>query len=276
MQTETLALIRFKGSDAPDFIDRIFTQSIQNLSGDQFRFAAFCTPKGRVIANGLFLKYQDGYNFVLHASLLTKVSTTLQRYIMRSDVILESDLNIPVSIQSRPEHALEKTHDETIFHGEGVFSNYQLILNSNDSASDWKAAAIQAALAIIGLDESEKHLPQTLNMDLAQGVDFKKGCYPGQEVVARLHYLGNSKQRCYPITSSAAVSSGLDVLPDSTSEKPQGRVVLAHSNGTALMTYHCSHAKQTHVFIRSTDSSELIKAKIEQPPYALEGNKNGS
>jgi folate-binding protein YgfZ len=96
-----------------------------------------------------------------------------------------------------------------------------------DNASEWEAACIANSVAEVELKTSEKFVPQLLNLDVDEvGVNFTKGCYPGQEVVARLHYLGKSKRRMRQFECAGEVNVGDELLvAGSKSAKASGIVL---------------------------------------------------
>ena len=127
--------------------------------------------------------------------------------------------------------------------------------------SQWEKACIDELLPEISLIMSEKHIPQSLNLDINQmGVSFTKGCYPGQEVVARMHYLGKPKRRLFRFTSKFEVFIG-DTLHvnESKSLKASGEVIRVNKKDTEfnfLGVFEVSHIKD-QIFLNN-DQNKLV------------------
>jgi len=105
-------------------------------------------------------------------------------------------------------------------------------------SDQWDKRLIERGFAEVRGDTSEQYLPQELNFDLVNGVNFKKGCYTGQEVIARLHYRGKSKKRLRrgQVETSADLTTGSNVLAIETG-KTLGEVVLTHTSGSGISTF---------------------------------------
>jgi len=122
-------------------------------------------------------------------------------------------------------------------------------LDSNFDSSLWEKACIDNGLPEIYLKNSEQFIPQALNLDIDEtGVSFTKGCYPGQEVVARMHYLGKPKRRLFYFSSKSEATIGdLINVKDSKSLRPSGvilRVAKIDENYHLLATFEIQHINE--------------------------------
>ena len=176
------------GADALEFLQGQLTVDLQKLGSGDSQRAGWCNPKGRVICLFDVTATDEGFSLRLPTELAGDVLKRLTMFRFRSKVDFE--------LQSGGDdsHRAEKLRD-------GV-------------AEIWKA-------------QSEKFTPHMLNLDLIGAVDFDKGCYTGQEIVARTHYRGASKRRCLRFESSEPVSSGDKV---SDGDRDVGEVLNAIGN----------------------------------------------
>lgn len=187
-----LTFIEFRGADAADFLHRQLSADILALNPGDSTFACLCQPKGRVIALLLLWRVDDGVRVVCATTLAEKVAAWLGRFVFRDDVEIEHRPGWTVLGGSAAEEgpACEPLPD--------LF--YAL---SQDQAADPDAAAADAVragelmrgVAWLGEETSEAFLPQMLGAESAGALSYRKGCYPGQEIVARTHFLGRLKQR---------------------------------------------------------------------------------
>lgn len=155
------ALVTARGRDAQTFLNGQFTNDVQRIALGHSVPGAFCSPKGRVLALADMGRTQDGYTLLTDAALAETLLRTLRRYVMRADVVFDLAGDDAVT-------AVDPT------------THRQLI---------------NAGVPRVTPATSEQFVPQMLNLDLLGGIDFTKGCYTGQEIVARTHNLGTIKRR---------------------------------------------------------------------------------
>ena len=253
-----LGLIRASGADAPVFLHNLLTNDINGITPGDARFAGFCTPKGRLLA--LFLIWRDGDDFLLMLprDILPAMLKKLSMYVLRSKVKLTDATGeraligyaAPASVS--PAQALgEATAALTRFGvaaikgGQAIRlddTRWLLALDTATAASRWQqltAAAKPVGLAAwqwleivagqprVVAATQEAFVPQMLNMELpaVAGVSFSKGCYPGQEIVARTQYLGKVKRRTFRARLATAVAPGAHVYAPETGDQHCGAVV---------------------------------------------------
>ena len=188
------------GSDAFEFLQAQLSNDLRLLEERAELLSAWCNPKGRVICTLRLRRRDEGYEMILPAELADSVLKRLTMFRFRSKVELEpaaaspEDLRIPGS-----------THD-------------------------WQLENLRAGLAEIWQAQSEQFTPHMLNLDLIGAVSFDKGCYPGQEIVARTHYRGATKRRTHRFEAARPVSVGARV---SDGERDIGEVL--NAIGTDLL-----------------------------------------
>ena len=222
MNKELFEIILVSGNDRHIFLQGQLTQDIEKLTSGELLFAAICNPKGRVYATCQLFKTNNKIGIITPSSMTKLVIQRLQNFIFRSDVELERIKNtysicIDCDDESNglqevlintfekdknksPSHflikqSLKKSRNIEIYSNqltsELIRSLENLILNS----SKWKKARIIENIVDITIENSEKYTPHMINLDLINGISFKKGCYVGQEIVARTEHIGSVKRR---------------------------------------------------------------------------------
>jgi folate-binding protein YgfZ len=244
-----LGLIRASGVDAAGFLHNLLTNDINGLTPEGARFAGLCTAKGRLLA--LLLIWRDGDDFLLMLprDILPAILKKLSMYVLRSKVKLSDATSERVLIGVSPAPAVAA--DLPRF-GVAPFAGGQLIrlddtrtlLALSPKAAIARWAELAAGARPVGLAAwqwleiaagqprvvaatQESFVPQMLNMELpaVAGLSFSKGCYPGQEIVARTQYLGKIKRRTYRARLAAAVIPGTHAYAPETGDQHCGTVV---------------------------------------------------
>jgi len=224
-----VSLIEVQGEDHIEFLQGQLTQDVKLLTQNQAKFAGFCNPKGRLLAFMFAYGYENATHIQIDKSIEESILKRLKMFVLRSKVSIQSlsdqftqigfigsealtKLNIDT-----PQNFLEITtsHDVIIMRVSKDTERYQLIgknlaidafvklaLSEYTSMSidDWNNESIQDGIPEIFPSTQESFIPQSLYMDLVDGINFKKGCYTGQEIVARTHYLGKVKRRMYRVS----------------------------------------------------------------------------
>lgn len=166
------------GADAFDFLQAQLSNDLRLLDDRDELLAAWCNPKGRVICILRVRRIDDGYLLILPAELAESVLKRLTMFRFRSRVEFQVEPASP---------------DE---------------LGIEGSTDEWLLANLQDGRAEVWQRQSEEFTPHMLNLDLIGAVSFDKGCYPGQEIVARTHYRGATKRRTHRFRSSSPVAAG--------------------------------------------------------------------
>jgi len=237
-----LAILKITGDDASQFLQGQLTCNINDLNEKNSFFSAFCNAKGRVITSLLILKNNNDFLIVLPKRLLDKVCKKLQMYILRSDVQINdmSDTFCLLGINTESNH---ETVDFTVDNSDAItlklpghHSRLLVIVASTQanifwskqiqeqnltpcSSTIWDYQDISAGIPWLSQESSEQYIPQMLNIDKLGGISFNKGCYTGQEIVARTHYLGKSKRELFlaECDRSANIALGTQLLSDESS-----------------------------------------------------------
>jgi folate-binding protein YgfZ len=233
-------IVRISGDDNRAFLQGQVTCDVDKITKTKAIRGALCNIKGRVIADFIALQHRDdiilqcdnGMGKTLHATLtkyaiFSKVSITLDTSMLAIGLISETGMelnNFRDSINLPGELLIEGdatfTENLVAIRIRGVLAREQLWLldrslpseitkNLIHDQTDWSKQDILCGIAHINESISEQHTPQVLNYDLSHVVDFKKGCYTGQEVVARMHYRGTPKKRIFLLNSKAITGSKL-------------------------------------------------------------------
>ena len=224
-----LGLILVTGDDADSFLQNQLSSDINEIDGNRFQLSSYSTPKGRMLAVFRIVKIDNGYILILPASLVEATLQRLAMFVLRANVTLAdaSGHFTRFAIQTDSKDILDNKllpavengvvqSDSLIALNLGQVENqqrYLLMTLSVDEAislwqsfsaqlqasdfSAWRLSEIKAGVPVIYPQTSEEFVAQMANLNLLGGVNFKKGCYPGQEIVARMQYLGKLKRRMF-------------------------------------------------------------------------------
>jgi len=251
------ALIKVSGEDAENFLQSQFSNDIKNIQEDKIQINAYCQHQGKIIAILLIFKKNNNYYLSIPDELLSLVFSKLTMFKMMSSVVIE-DFSEKVYQYGLINENIDKSYQ--INKNLSLLTSTELITDCQNN-SQWELACINESLPEIYLGISEKHIPQALNLDINEiGVSFTKGCYPGQEVVARMHYLGEPKRRLYRFTSKFEVIIGDSLnVNDSKSLKSSGQVIRVANDGYEfhfLAVFEVSHIHE-QIFINN-DQNKLV------------------
>ena len=244
-------VIRAEGPDAASFLHGQLTQDITHLDAGHARLAGYCSAKGRLLATFVVWRPQpDTVLLACSADLLPATLKRLSMFVLRAKCKL-SDASEQIAL-----HGLAGASGEGWTGANGApwaitakGPGQCIRLPDADGVPRWLIAATpETSLPLPPLDasawawmevrsgvprvtavNSEQFVPQMLNLELLGGVSFQKGCYPGQEVVARSQYRGTLKRRTYMMDSGSALAPGMEVFHSGDPMQPAGRVVLAAS-----------------------------------------------
>lgn len=224
-----LGLLCVHGADAMQFLQGQATADFRNVNPDRGMFGAFCSAKGRVISTFIAIKHLDSILLILPLELVGTIQKRLTQYILRSKVRIEdySSTHSLVGIVSHqtdempilanfdlltqfcyPCPAPERRFIQIITHDNNWCAQH---LDLSHSVNDWQLLDIKAGIPWLNLTNAEEFIPQTLNLEQLGGISFNKGCYTGQEIVARTHYLGKNKRALFMATASLPEHSEIPV-----------------------------------------------------------------
>jgi len=251
-----LAVLSVSGKDAAKLLQGQATCNVFEVSETQARIGAFCNPKGRAIATFLIAKKADAYLLVLPLELLEPIKTRLQKYVLRSDVkFTDSSDNLCLLGISANEAAAEPrfaahSKADAVSIALGSTAERRLVIAEPEQAialwadylsqgyapgnsEDWRLLDLLAGIPWLSQATSEEHVPQMLNLDKLDGISFTKGCYTGQEIVARTHYLGKAKRALFlaECALDTAPAANTAIMDRSGGEQSRGEVLTAISRG---------------------------------------------
>ena len=252
-----LGLIECAGEDAKSFLHNQLTSDVNHLEPASAQHSAWCTAKGRMLASFLLYRDATGYRALLSADLLTAIEKRLKMFVLRSKVVISdqsggheviglSGPNAMTALTSAGLPVPTRLMEVATF-ADGVVTRldetrYVLIVASAAAPTQWTQLAssarpvgtpvwqwldIQAGIAPITDATREAFIPQMTNFDKIGGVSFHKGCYPGQEVVARTQYLGKVKRHLYRIHADDIIAAGASMFTPGSPEHPCGMVATA-------------------------------------------------
>jgi folate-binding protein YgfZ len=235
-----LSAIRISGVDAGDFLHNQLSADVLALTPGDSTFACYCEPKGRVLALMLVSRDGDDIYVVMSGPLAASVVTRLRMYVMRAKVdieILDNCVVLGVPAVEVPQQspvpvavvAVPDSDDQLIIAaGEAELTADPAPLNA------WKVAELQRGITWLCPETSGQFLPQMLGYDSLGAVNFRKGCYPGQEIVARTHYLGKVKRHPRLLCTSAVICPApLDNIQITSNEQSYDAVITdcGHAEG---------------------------------------------
>ena len=257
---ESLGLIAVTGEDAANFLHSQLTNDVEHLGLAQGQLAGYCSPKGRLLATFLMWRTADAIMIQLPRALQPAIQKRLQMFVLRAKVKLADVTDehhivgmIAPNIPALPATPYTAVHDAAgtllrLADSDGQ-TRAQWILRRDHAdaqatlarltseltqvpAAIWELAEIHAGIPQITAATQEQFVPQMINYELIGGVNFKKGCYPGQEIVARSQYLGKLKRRMLLAqVASADVAAGMEVFSSADPDQPCGMIVNAAVNG---------------------------------------------
>ncbi len=219
-----LGLLQVFGKDAALFLQGQLTQNVLTLNEQKAQYALYCTKEGRVKANVILFKKQNHFYLILSEDLKEKIQNDLKKYILRSQVQIECEnKKIIGRFETQNRDFLNVENDEIDFventkiiieKENNLNNNLNENLNENEKKelfSKWKFLEIKNRLPWIFLKTTELFTPQMLSMEKL-AVNFQKGCYIGQEVISRTHYLGKTKRKVFALKSNFCLNVNDGIL----------------------------------------------------------------
>ncbi|WP_019556623.1 CAF17-like 4Fe-4S cluster assembly/insertion protein YgfZ [Thiomicrorhabdus arctica] len=263
-------LIKATGSDVASFLQSQLSSDISIVSDSQAQLSAYCDPQGQVLALFLVFKYQGDFYLNFDGSLKESILKRLSMFVMRSDVQLTDvsdsliqigfagefgDLDIQRRLSTKVKDVYETGYididgmrDVCVVKVPGPYHRYALFgpaeqmkevwksLRSNadlTNSYDWNLLNIAAGMPEVNTDTTGKFVAQFLNLDKLDAINFKKGCFPGQEIIARMHYRGKVTKRMFRIRfeESLDLKAGETlILKDSNDKSHKLAIISANPN----------------------------------------------
>jgi len=292
------AVIGARGADAETFLQGQLSNDLRELTSSRAQISSYNTPKGRVLAVFTLMRRPDSIWLETQASVAAATLKRLRMFVMRSKVTLDdagaeaagfgvSGPNARALLETAGIPVPELTW--------GCVESGELIVIRRPSAGParyslhgpvdalmtlwprlserakpvgttaWRLLDLVAGLPAIHSETSEQHVAQMLNLDKLEGISFAKGCYPGQEIVARLHYLGSLKRRLFVgFTEAHDVKRGTSVFTsDGSTAQAVGDVLdlAPHpTRGHAVQVVLQLSHRDAPLRIGAVDGSELTLA----------------
>lgn len=268
-----LGLLQVQGTDAEKLLQGQATNDFAHHPDDHYQFGAACTPKGRAYCNYLSIKTGQGFLLLMSGDIVDTTLARLNKYAVfyKVELINVTDqyqiLGVTGSDLADP-HTLISVDDGYRLFWPGqreiriIPSNTNVQITEQDD-TEWRTQDILQGLPWITSDSVDEHIPQNLNLHALDGISFSKGCYTGQEIVARLQYKGKLKSWSVPAQVDHQIAPNTRLLNE------HGRAVgqvLNSTNRAALVVIKQSALDQPVV----TDESNQQTLKFENLPYTLD------
>jgi len=299
-------LISVRGEDAEQFLQGQLTNDIRLVDENTAQYSAYCSPKGRVLTCLMIFKRQDCYYLQLPRSLLEATLTRLKMFVLIAKVTLEdaSDSLVHIGCSGPdteadlrsvtgdlPEQVWQCSNSDsiTVIRIPGQLPRFHIVCELALAEKIWTALDVRAApagcfawemldiangIATVYPETSDAFVPQMLNMQLIDAVSFKKGCYTGQEIVARMQYLGKLKRRLYKAHCEDGTQPAIGMelyAAGSSSGQGSGKIVNVQASPPdgydMLVVAEISSQKQGDLHLESEDGPLL---KFQKLPYPVD------
>ncbi|SMF41728.1 CAF17-like 4Fe-4S cluster assembly/insertion protein YgfZ [Pseudogulbenkiania subflava] len=249
------SVIRASGSDAQGFLQGQLSSDLREVSESRSQYSSYSNAKGRVLGSFLIWQFRGDYFLLVPADIAAALCRRLSMFVLRSQVKLEV-LTEPWQLAgvkgTGAEAVLRDVFTDVPAQAHDVMANESgvmirlpagnLLLSYDASASGvvksrleqvcrqvggeaWSLLDIAAGVPWVTGPTQEQFVPQMINMDVLGGISFKKGCYPGQEIVARTQYLGKVKRRLFRVELPVAANPGDSLYSPATGDQAIGMIV---------------------------------------------------
>jgi tRNA-modifying protein YgfZ len=271
-------VIRATGADAATFLQSQLTQDVRTLDAERAALAGWCSAKGRLLAS--FVAWRpEAETFLLacSADVLPAVLKRLLMFVLRAKCKLsDASAEVPLwGVAGAASPPVWRRDGARI--GLPVAQGIARALHVGQAPSGlpsldaqaWAWLEVTSGMPRITAATVEQFVPQMVNLELVGGVDFQKGCYPGQEVVARSQYRGTLKRRAFVFDASAAAIAGQELVHSADAQQPAGMVVNAASwQGRHRVLAEVKLAALSDGTLHLGDASGPVLTRVEMP-YAV-------
>ncbi len=295
-----LALIEVSGEDAASFLQGQFSNDIHLVTENQAQLSSYSTPKGRMLAIFRIFLFAGKYYLITTKEIKDALIKRLRMFVLMSKVVIEDtgnklvffgihgDLcqqldNIPKEnhqVVQQQGYCIIRAENRLLYAGnvEALIPVWTNLVNQGFQPvayPAWHITDIQQGIPAIYQNTSEMFIPQMLNLDILNGINFKKGCYTGQEVVARLHYLGKQKRKMYLAsveTDSPPVPGDELFAENESSQQGTGNIVdvaQIAANQYLMLVMIQIEALEKKIHLNNPDGAILT---IEQLPYPIQSD----
>jgi folate-binding protein YgfZ len=247
------SIVEISGSDATNFLQNQLTNSVTNIpispKGEMAKlqvankFAAYCSAKGRIIATFWISQPNENcYHLLLSSDIAESLTKKLKMYVLRSKVTIEvqsllqlygvthtTKLDLADQDNYFQYELPSITFDGQIINRKIFATPRDVNISCNSDPAIWNWLEVASGYPRVTLATSEQFVPQMINLESLHAIDFKKGCYPGQEIVARSQYRGTIKRRLQlaQTISHNPIHPGQEIFSSKEPDQPCGLVVLA-------------------------------------------------
>ena len=296
------ATLRVSGVDAQSFLQNLLSNDIREVTPTQAQWSSFNTAKGRILATFLIWRDADDYLLQLPASLAGVMCKKLSMYVLRAKVRITPDENISLGLSGSgaakllqrievPAQPLAVSIVDKLTVIRLGEMRFQLSTTPEHAPALWQTLTseakpvgspcwdwltVRAGITVILPQTQEQFVPQMANLDLIGAINFKKGCYPGQEIVARMHYLGKLKRRMYlahldlaHMESDIAPQPGDEVFSADMDSQASGmiaNVAAAPGGGYDVLAVIQSVSHDSHTLhLNSLQGAPLAFAELPYP-----------
>ncbi len=254
---DPLALLAIGGADAATFLQGQLSNDVEKLAPDAWQPTTYNSPKGRILANFVLWREGEGFRALLPQDIAEATRKRLSMYVLRSKVTLADASAATVRLGvggpaataalrsalgvAPGAGAMVRAGETTVLGLRGprylVVATQAAAAATRDALSKhavpapfavWQWLTIRAGVPVVTVATQDQFVAQTANLDALGGLDFRKGCYTGQEIIARMQYLGRQKERLYLFHSPRVdVAAGARTYSAAFREQPCGTVVNA-------------------------------------------------
>ncbi|WP_432719353.1 folate-binding protein [Jeongeupia wiesaeckerbachi] len=294
-------LIRFSGEETATFLNGQLSSDVRTLALDAAQYSSYSTPKGRMLASFLVFRAGDDYYLQIASELQTAIQKRLGMFILRtktkpSDAGAECILlgvagpdaaaKVAAVTGAAAPAAMAVVHTERATVIGLADGRFELVIPAESAESVWLAlldagakpvgepvwrlTEIRAGAPWITAATQEAFVAQMANMELIGAVSFTKGCYPGQEIVARTQYLGKLKRRMFRMHVATAAQAGDDVFSTEMNGQASGKIMLAApapQGGFEALVVAQIASLEHGLHLGSVDGPALSRLDL---PYALD------
>jgi len=294
-----LGVIRASGSEAANFLHNQLTNDVLLMKTSEAHLAAFCNAKGRMQASFVVYKRSaDEILLICRRDLIAQTVKRLSMFVMRAKAKLSdasddfqllglageamspflSELGFAAGSQVAPWQRLAAGPADVLTLYPALGQPRALWLAPQDAASPvgpelsanlWQVGEVMSGIAWVEQATFEAFVPQMLNYESVDGVNFKKGCYPGQEIVARSQFRGTLKRRAFIVQCPVPMTAGQEVFSSLDATQPCGLIAQAAQDGAvcvAIAELQLAATENTSLHLEATDGAVLHLLPL---PYVL-------
>ena len=300
-----LGIIQASGEETQSFLHGQFTNDFNAITSDMSQLSSYCNPKGRMLSIFRVFKQSENYFLLLHKDAIEITLKKLNMFKLMAKVELKdvSDEYVVFGLAGpgsdeilstvnltppKEKNQVTQISDSTVIKIPSQNLRYLFICKVDRAINIWNDISKQVTLANSSIWEifdiqdgipqitsatSEAFIPQMVNLELIDGVNFQKGCYPGQEIVARTHYLGKPNRRMYriKIDDTKCPLAGDNVYSKSDGDQPVGKIVTAHkineNNCSALTVLRTAKENADDLHLGEKNSGKIFHESL---PYSLD------